>query len=118
MAENWQKDLFRDGTLMRDGLEDIFSSGKLRNQDIAFDLANDSKFTISTLTKAITETANPELRNILGKHLKDTIQEHFKLADLLATKNWYQFYASPQQQLQADVNDAKTGVNKSAYTQA
>lgn len=74
----------------------------LNDKDIASDLITRSKTDISSIAKAVTETSNPQLRQILGRHLNDCINEHYRLSDMAITKNWYKAYMSPEKQVSSD----------------
>lgn len=79
----------------------------LSDKDIALDMLKDSKFNISTLSKAATEAVNPQLRQILNSQLSTSINEHYQLSDILISKNWYPAYADPNQQVKDEYNQAK-----------
>jgi similar to spore coat protein len=82
------------------------SNSKLCDRDIVLDLLNTSKGDINLLTRAITEAANPQLRTMLTNQLNACINDHFKLADIAAQKNWYNPYTSPGQQIKQDLQEA------------
>ncbi|MHB1407149.1 MAG: spore coat protein [Desulfitobacteriaceae bacterium] len=78
------------------------------DKDIVTDLLKDSKFTIHSLTMALSESSNPQLREILKNYLNPSIDKHFQLADLAAAKNWYNPALAPLDQLKQDVTEAQT----------
>ncbi|MDP4142856.1 MAG: spore coat protein [Bacillota bacterium] len=82
-------------------LESMFGSDPIliSDKDIAFDILKDSKFGVSTLSKATLESVNPQLRQMLDAHLAASIGEHHKLSDILIQKNWYPAAAAPDLQL-------------------
>lgn len=100
MVENWQEELSRGGTLIRPGLETVFGRG-LGDREHALELLTSGKFAVGALARALTETSNPELRELLLTQLNVCVKEHFRLADLAVSKGWYQPYAAPEQQLAA-----------------
>lgn len=72
------------------------------DQAIAFDALKDSKFCLSALAMAATESTNNQFRVFLTNSLTDTMNEHFMLSDILINHGWY----TPddvQQQLMHDV---------------
>lgn len=79
----------------------------LQDKDIALDMLITSKSDIGMLTKAITETTNPQLRQMLTNQLNTCINDHFRLSDMAINKGWYNAYANPQQQVQQDVIEAQ-----------
>jgi similar to spore coat protein len=82
----------------------------LSDKDIAFDMLKDSKFGLTGLTMALAETTNPQLRQMLGAQLNNCVVSHHKLSDIALNKGWYQAYASPMQQMQTDIQDARTAI--------
>lgn len=82
-------------------------SNKLVDKDIALDMLNTSKGDINLLSRAITEASNPELRTLLTNQLNACINEHFKLSDISAQKNWYNPHTSPGQMIKQDLQEAQ-----------
>lgn len=83
----------------------------LTDKDMAMDMLKDSKFALCSMSMAITETSNPELRQELKKQLNGAIQSHFKLADMAAKKDWYKPHLSPQELLNRDYEDSQAIVD-------
>lgn len=79
----------------------------LGDRDLASDMLKDSKFTIISLAKAVTEVANPQLKALMVTHLMTAIQQHHQLSDLAASRDWYKPMLPPQQQVDTDVNLAR-----------
>ncbi|WP_027624193.1 spore coat protein [Clostridium lundense] len=77
------------------------------DKDIALDTLAASKTDISLLSKAIPETTNPQLRQMLTAQLNSCIADHFKLSDMAIHKGWYPAYSSPQDQLRNDLKSAE-----------
>lgn len=88
-------------------------SGSLSDKDLVLDMLTGSKFSIEVLAKTITETTNPQLRQMLASQLNMNINEHFRLSDMAISKQWYNAYATPQQQIQEDVKEAENLVQQS-----
>ncbi|MBD7910498.1 MULTISPECIES: spore coat protein [Clostridium] len=80
---------------------------KLTEKDIAQDMIKDSKFGVTSLTGAVAEATNPELREMLKSQLDKAVSEHFELSDILINKNWYPAYDGPAEQLKKDYEKAK-----------
>lgn len=85
--------------------EESNNSETLSDKDIALDALNTSKTEIFMISKTITETTNPQIRQLLTAHLNSCINDHFKLSDMSLNKGWYPAYSSPQDQLNIDIND-------------
>lgn len=84
------------------------NNNSLNDKDIALDMLVGSKFRIEALAKTITETTNPQLRQMLSGQLNMNINEHFRLSDIAINNQWYNVQATPQQQVQQDVKDAES----------
>lgn len=84
------------------------NKGSLNDKDITLDMLAGSKFRIEALAKTITETINPQLRQMLTGQLNMNINEHFRLSDIAVNKQWYNAQATPQEQVQQDVKDAES----------
>ena len=82
------------------------------DRDLALDLLMTSKNDITMLSKALTESANPQLRQILANQLNTCINDHFKLSDLATEKGWYNAFASPGQQIKQDLQEAQNLMNQ------
>lgn len=80
----------------------------LNDKDIASDMLKDSKFGISSLSKATLEAVNPQLRNILDSQLTSAVGEHHRLSDIMVNKGWYPAYDDPQQLLKKDAKEAQS----------
>lgn len=80
---------------------------KLDDRSITFDILKDSKFNITSLSKATAEAINPQLRQIIDTALSQAISESHELCDMCVNKNWFEAYEDPAQQLKDDLNDSK-----------
>ena len=88
-------------------LDDLFGTGtQLSDQDITTDMLKDSKFALTSLAMAISETSNPELRQILKRQINDASKEHFRLSDIAVNNNWYKPNLTPYEQIQNDYQEA------------
>jgi similar to spore coat protein len=80
----------------------------LTEKDIAIDLITSSKATIATLAKAVSETTNPQLREVLKNQLTACVNSHHRLSDIAISKGWYNADTNPQQQLQNELSAINT----------
>lgn len=80
----------------------------ISDKDIVSDLLKDSKFSIHSLTMALSESSNPQLRDMLKNYLNAAIDKHFQLSDLAASKNWYNPALAPLDQLKQDVTESQS----------
>lgn len=109
---SWVDDLFGNDTGNSSTNNENNNSNNTNNvalsdRDIALDMLIMSKSDITSLSGAITETTNPLLRQMLCTQLNNCINQHFRLSDMVISKQWYNAYATPQQQIQQDINEAK-----------
>lgn len=81
------------------------NNSALNDKDIAMDMLITSKGDITSLAKAVTETTNPQLRQILSSQLTNCINEHFRLSDIAINKQWYNAHANPQEQIKQDIQE-------------
>ncbi|AET68376.1 coat F domain-containing protein [Desulfosporosinus orientis DSM 765] len=95
----WLDDLF--------GVENAETT-KMIEKDVALDMLKDSKYILNATAMALTETTNPQLREILKKQLNEVVQNHFRLADLSVQNNWYMPHSAPIEQIKKDYEEAST----------
>lgn len=88
------------------------NESSMPDKELAVDLLIASKNDITMLSKAITESANPQLRQILTNQLNSCINDHFQLSDLAIQKGWYNAFASPGQQIKQDLQEAQNLINQ------
>ncbi len=84
-------------------LDMLMGNSTLNDSTIGSDMLKDSKFAVFSLAKAVTETAHPQLRQLLTNQLMTSVQQHHQLADLVSTKDWYKPFLAPQQQVGEDL---------------
>ncbi|MBC2581633.1 spore coat protein [Clostridium sp. DJ247] len=108
---SWVDDLFGSDDSQDDSNKSSSNNddknSKLNDKEIALDMLIMSKLDITSMAKAVTETTNPQLRQMLSSQLNNCINQHFRLADMAINKQWYNAYASPQQQLQQDITEVQ-----------
>lgn len=95
----WLDELFGTGTKTND-------QDTLNDQDIVMDMLKDSKFALSAMVSAISETSNPELRQILKRQMNEACKAHFSLSDIAIKNNWYKPNLTPYEQIQNDYQQA------------
>ncbi|MBV4418426.1 spore coat protein [Clostridium tyrobutyricum] len=82
----------------------------MNEQMIAAEFLASAKASMKNYASAISETASPEVRNILKTHLNDAICLHEKLTEYMIKKGFYNAQ-NPQQQFQKDIQAADTALN-------
>ncbi|UFJ42021.1 spore coat protein [Brevibacillus humidisoli] len=93
-------------------VENLTGMNVMTDQVIATDLLFAAKSGIRNYAVAITETASPEVRATLRKHLEDGIAYHEKVTNYMVEKGWYHPY-NPQQQLDLVLKSADTALHVS-----
>jgi similar to spore coat protein len=93
------------------------NNSALNDKDIAMDMLITSKGDITSLAKAVTETTNPQLRQILSSQLTNCINEHFRLSDIAINKQWYNAHANPQEQIKQDIQELQNLSQQSQQSQ-
>ncbi len=84
-------------------LDMLMGKTTLGDPTIGSDMIKDSKFAVFSLAMALTETANPQLRQLFASQLLLAIQQHHQLSDLVTAKDWYKPFLAPQQQVGEEV---------------
>lgn len=79
----------------------------LTDKDIASDMLKDSKFSVTSVARAATESTNPQVREIVSRQLNACVNMHYQLSDLMIRKDWYPAYDSPGHQLQSQMKEAQ-----------
>lgn len=65
------------------------------DKDIALSSLTAPKVDISLLSKIIVEVTNSQLKQRLTSQLNSCINNHFKLSDIVISKECYPIYATP-----------------------
>lgn len=86
------------------------TSGGFTDQEILMDMMNSSKQGIRNYAWAISETATPELRNVLTQQLNTAIRTHETISNFVMKKGLYHAY-NPQEQIQMDIQNAQQVLN-------
>ncbi|MGE5396250.1 MAG: spore coat protein [Chitinophagales bacterium] len=80
------------------------------DQHIIMDLMNSAKQGIRSYAWAISETATPELRNVLTQQLADAIRMHEEVTNFAMMKGLYHAY-NTQEQIQMDMQNVQQVLN-------
>lgn len=91
-------------------IEKLTGMAPLSDQVIATDLLIAAKSGIKSYALAITETATPEVRNLLKQQLEEAITLHEQISTYMINKGYYHPYDT-EKQAQMDLNTAETALN-------
>ncbi|EHQ62308.1 spore coat protein F [Paenibacillus dendritiformis C454] len=91
-------------------LKNLTGMNGMSDQVVATDMLITAKAGVKNLAVALTETATPEVRNVLKQHLDTAIQTHENLTAYMMDKGYYHPY-NVQEQLQVDMKSADTSLN-------
>lgn len=94
-------------------LEGMTGMDKMNDQVIAADFSIAVKSGIKSYAIAISETASPEVRNVLKKQLNDAINMQEKITNYMMTNGYYHPY-DPVEQFKMDMKatDAALSLGK------
>lgn len=70
-------------------IDKLKTAGKMRDELIATELLVSAKATVRTYAVALTETASPEVREVLKKQLDIAIDSHAKIANYMMKNGMY-----------------------------
>lgn len=88
-------------------LQNLMGMGDMTEQIIATDFLMAAKSGVWNYAVAISETATPEVREVLRRHLDNAIDTHEKILNFMVEKGYYNVY-DPQEQLKMDITNADT----------
>lgn len=91
-------------------LEGITGMDKMNDQVIATDFLIAAKAGIKNYSIALSETASPQVRDVLRRHLDDAINMHEKITNYMMENGYYHAY-NPQEQFRVDMKAADTALN-------
>ena len=83
-------------------LQSLMGMAEMTEQVIATDLLIAAKAGVWNYSVAISETATPEVREVLRRHLDNAIDSHEKIMNFMIEKGYYNVY-DPQAQLKLDL---------------
>ncbi|MEK4443029.1 MULTISPECIES: spore coat protein [Niallia] len=73
-------------------MDKLKATGKMSDELIATELLVSAKATVRTYAVALTETASPQVREILKKQLNEAIDNHAKIANYMIKNEMYYAY--------------------------
>jgi similar to spore coat protein len=92
---------------MTNFLQDLAGMGNMTEQVIATDFLISAKAGVRNYAMAISETATPEVKEVLRRHLDTAIDTHERIADYMMKKGYYHVN-NPIEQLRVDMKAADT----------
>lgn len=95
---------------MANVIQNIAGMGNMTDQVIASDFLLAVKSGIKDYAKALSETASPQVRDTLRRHLDVAIGTHEKLINYMMDKGYYHAY-NPQEQIKLDMKAAEKVIN-------
>jgi len=90
-------------------IQSIAGMGDMTEQVIATDLLISAKAGVWNYAAAISETATPEVREVLRRHLDAEIQNHGKIFEYMAANGYY-YADDPSRQVKLDLKTAQTAL--------
>jgi similar to spore coat protein len=91
-------------------LQSLAGMADMTEQVIATDLLISAKAAVRNYAVAISETATPEVRSVLRRHLDVAIGMHERIARYMMKKGYYHV-KDPEEQIKIDMKAADTAVN-------
>jgi similar to spore coat protein len=91
-------------------LEHLTGMNTMTDQVIAMDFLIAAKTGIKTYAVALTESATPEIKTVLAKHLEEAVLTHETIANYMMQKGYYHPY-DPNQQIQLDLTNMQNALN-------
>lgn len=91
-------------------LQNMAGMADMTEQVIATDFLISAKAGVRNYAMAISETATPEVRDVLRRHLDVAIGTHERIANYMAKKGYY-YADDPQAQMKVDMKAADTVLN-------
>jgi similar to spore coat protein len=91
-------------------VENLTGTKAMTDQVIAGDFLISAKSGIKNYALALSETASPNVRNILRKQLDTAIVTHEQITNYMISKGWYQAY-NIKEQIKLDMQNAQTALN-------
>ncbi|TYQ16662.1 UNVERIFIED_CONTAM: hypothetical protein Cloal_3230 [Acetivibrio alkalicellulosi] len=88
-------------------LQNMAGMGNMTEQVIATDFLLASKSAIKNYSLALSETASPQVREVLRRHLDVAIGTHERITNYMMDKGYYHAY-NPQEQIRLDMKASET----------
>ncbi|WP_174731437.1 spore coat protein [Mesobacillus harenae] len=95
---------------MNELIQKIIGMGGMTEQVIATDFLIAAKSGVRNLAVAITETATPEMREILREQLRTAVETHENISNYMISKGYY-YPSDISQQIHVDMTAAETAMN-------
>jgi similar to spore coat protein len=88
----------------------ITGTDAMTDQVIATDLLLSAKTGIQNYAVALTETASPEIKAVLRKHLDEAVAAHEQITAYMVQNGFYHPY-DIREQARIDIKNAETSIN-------
>jgi similar to spore coat protein len=95
-------------------IQDLVGVDFMTEKDIVTELLLSTKHTLTRYTVALGETATPRVREVLKKHLNQTIDTQGQLMDYAVEKG-YCYPFNPAEQFKDDLKEAYTALDLEAW---
>ncbi|MEK1832988.1 spore coat protein [Priestia megaterium] len=95
---------------MNQFVQNMTGMGGMTDQVIATDFLIAAKTGIKNYALALSETSNPEVREMLRTHLNKAIDTHQEITDYMVSKGYYH-PQNVQEQLKVDLQATDTALN-------
>lgn len=92
---------------MANMIQNMAGMGNMTEQVIATDFLLASKQAIKNYALALSETASPEVREVLRRHFDAAVGTHERITNYMMDKGYYHAY-NPQEQIRVDMKAAET----------
>ncbi|PZE21220.1 spore coat protein [Paenibacillus xerothermodurans] len=83
---------------------------KMTDQVVAMDMLMSAKSGIKMYAIAATESATPEVKQVLRRHLDESIESHERMSAYMISRGLYHPY-NMNEQIQLDMQNAQTALN-------
>ncbi|MCX8130958.1 MAG: spore coat protein [Clostridia bacterium] len=95
---------------MTNMIQNMAGMGNMTEQVIATDFLLASKTAIKSYAMALSETASPQVRDVLRRQLDVAIGTHERITNYMMDKGYYHAY-NPQEQIRVDMKAADNVLN-------
>lgn len=95
-------------------IQDVAGAAHMTEKDIVTELLLTGKNVLMKYVSAIGETTSPLVRDILKRHLNETIDTHGQMTDYAISKGYYHPF-NPSQQFKDDLKDAFLALDMEAW---
>ncbi|MFD2445717.1 spore coat protein [Bacillus sp. CGMCC 1.16607] len=95
---------------MNSFVENLTGLNALTDQVIAMDLLNSAKSGVRNYAFAVTEAGTPEIKEILIRHLEDSINLHEQVSSYMIEQGWYH-PRNKNEQINLNLQNIETALN-------